>query len=263
MRYYFAGSKPSRSILEEVGANKILVSYLDFKGDEVETLKPTEQVFLDSGAFGAWSKGRVIDIQVYIEYLKKHKDRFAVYANLDVIGDPEKTLENQKIMEAAGLHPLPTVHYGADDKYLHFYGANYPYIALGGLVPLTKERAKLRNWLNHCFKILTPYIRDKGLKIHGFGMGSSDVLSQYPFYSADSTSWLAGAKYGTCYKWDSQAYKLRDIGFFKDKKTYMRGANLKLLEHYRERLKSDAKEFLKMEKDLTDLWTKRGIVWKD
>src|SRR5689334_21088468 len=127
MRYYFAGSKPSRSILEEVGATKILVSYLDFQKGEVETLKETEEVFLDSGAFGAWSKGRVIDIQEYIAYLN-HKDRFRVYANLDVIGDPEKTLENQKLMEAAGLSPLPTVHYGADDKYPHYYGSKYPYI---------------------------------------------------------------------------------------------------------------------------------------
>ena len=69
-------------------------------------------LFLDSGAFSAWNKGTSIDIKKYIKFIKKNEDLFTVYANLDVIGiggnqpnllTATKTLENQRIMEKAGL----------------------------------------------------------------------------------------------------------------------------------------------------------------
>ena len=42
-------------------------------------------VFLDSGAFSAWTRGMEIDIQKYIEFIKQNQDIITVYANLDVI----------------------------------------------------------------------------------------------------------------------------------------------------------------------------------
>ncbi len=42
-------------------------------------------VFLDSGAFTAWTKRVEIDIQKYIEFIKQNQDVLTVYANLDVI----------------------------------------------------------------------------------------------------------------------------------------------------------------------------------
>ena len=77
-------------------------------------------VFLDSGAFSAWTRGVEIDIQKYIEFIKQNQDVITVYANLDVISpgrfsmgtkeSAELTLRNQKIMEQAGLSPLPVFH---------------------------------------------------------------------------------------------------------------------------------------------------------
>ena len=89
------------------------------------TVEPFE-LFVDSGAYSAHKRGVSIDIQEYIAYLQDNKDYIDVYANLDVIGDPEATLENQKIMEEAGLSPLPCFHMGEDWKYLHLYVEHYP-----------------------------------------------------------------------------------------------------------------------------------------
>ena len=75
-------------------------------------------LFLDSGAYSAWSKGIEINIDEYIEFVKKYKDNLTVYANLDDINSPEKTWENQRYMESKGLKPLPCFHYGEDVKYL-------------------------------------------------------------------------------------------------------------------------------------------------
>ena len=122
-------------------------------------IKNKVQLFLDSGAFSAWTQGVEIDIQEYIEFIKKHKDIIEVYANLDIIsrGDTsaakkeaaQKTLKNQIIMEKAGLAPLPVFHVGEPLKYLKYYMSNYEYIALGGMVG--KQKSTLSPWLDNCF----------------------------------------------------------------------------------------------------------------
>lgn len=160
--------------------------------------KSKVSLFLDSGAFSVWSRGIEINIQEYIEFIKKYEKYIDTYAGLDSVGDPEKTLENQKIMEKAGLNPLPCFHYGSDESYLKHYLKNYDYIALGGMVPIsTKDLIK---WLD---KLFCDYICDsKGIpkvKIHGFGLTSLKLILRYPWYSVDSTSWVMTSRFGSVY----------------------------------------------------------------
>lgn len=139
-------------------------------------------LFLDSGAYSAKSKGVEIDIYKYIEFIKEYKSDITVYANLDVIGDAEATLKNQKIMESEGLTPLPCFHRGEDWKYLDYYVANYDYIALGG-VAQRKDKNHYTAWLNRCWDIIcdTPDGMPK-VRVHGFGITSLDVMMKYPWY---------------------------------------------------------------------------------
>lgn len=255
MKFYFAGSMWYM-------AQKGLMSYI--APQQVSKIKEGQDVILDSGAFTAWSKGKKIDIDKYADYLLKHKDKFTIYANLDVIGNEEKTLENQKYLESKyGLKPLPTLHYGASMEKLKYYAENYDYIALGGLVPYAREPVVLRNWLNKCFKILMPYVLSKSLKIHGFGIGSAEILKTYPFYSSDSSGWLSGGKFGTVVTWDSQKMKMLSGIHFTDKDAYLkRGSNLKITGHYHERFKHNITEYEAMEKDITKLWEARGIKYE-
>ena len=153
------------------------------------------KICLDSGAFSAFSKGVVINLDEYISFIKEHEDILEVYANLDVIGDPEGTLKNQKYMESKGLKPLPTFHYGEPIKYLKYYLDHYDYIALGGMVPIPTD--KLVVWLDELF---SEYLCDKkGLpvvKVHGFGMTVISLMIRYPWYSVDSTSWVLTGRFG-------------------------------------------------------------------
>src|SRR2546423_4074021 len=72
--------------------------------------RPFPDVFLDSGAFSAYSQGAKINIAAYCRYIFKYKHLLAVYSNLDVIGSAEGTLKNQRYMESKGLQPLPVFH---------------------------------------------------------------------------------------------------------------------------------------------------------
>ena len=162
-------------------------------------------VFLDSGAFSAWTKGVEIDIQKYIEFIKQNQDVITVYANLDVISkdrfsmgtkeSAEKTLRNQKIMEEAGLSPLPVFHIGEPFEYLEYYIDHYNYIGLGGMVGKSKQT--LSPWLDVVFG---KYVCDgKGypkVKVHGFGLTSVSLMVKYPWYSVDSATWIKVAIMG-------------------------------------------------------------------
>jgi len=152
-------------------------------------------LFLDSGAFSAFTQNQKIDIQEYIKFIKQNEEHIEIYANLDVIGDAEGTLKNQNIMEKAGLDPIPTFHFGEDVEYLRYYLKNYDHIALGGMVPISN--VDLQGWLDDIFG---NYICDKSgmptVKVHGFGMTAFTLMWRYPWYSLDSTSWLMTARMG-------------------------------------------------------------------
>lgn len=171
-------------------------------------MKNKVDLFLDSGAFSAWSQGASIDIYEYIEFIKKHKDVLTVYANLDVLpkgNDPKNkeeaaigTLANQRIMEEAGLNPLPVFHVGEPIKYLQYYIDRYDYMGFGGMVGQPKHT--LLPWLDSCFR---DYICDSTgmpkIKVHGFGLTSHSLMLRYPWYSVDSTSWILAARMGSIY----------------------------------------------------------------
>jgi hypothetical protein len=155
-------------------------------------------LFLDSGAFSAFTQGVSIDIQEYIQFIKENLQYLTVYANLDVIGSPEGTYRNQLLMEEKGLKPLPCFHYGEDPKWLLRYMKSHDYIALGGMVPIAN--IALQQWLDEIFSnfICGPDGIPK-VKVHGFGMTSHDLLWRYPWYSVDSTSWVVTGRLGGVY----------------------------------------------------------------
>jgi len=154
-------------------------------------------LFLDSGAFSAWSKGIEISIDEYADFIKEYKKYLTVYANLDVIGDPEATYKNQKYLEKKGLNPLPCFHFNTDIKYLKKYlEEGYDYIALGGMVGTPGK--KLMPWLDGLFaKYLTDQEGWPVCKIHGFGVTSLKILLRYPWFSVDSTSWVKTGRFGS------------------------------------------------------------------
>ena len=91
-------------------------------------------LFLDSGAYSAFTQDIEINIDDYIQYIKDNRAHISQYASLDVIGDEQATLDNYKHMKEHDLEPIPTYHYGDKIKYLEYYLSNNDYIALGGLV---------------------------------------------------------------------------------------------------------------------------------
>ncbi len=161
-----------------------------------------EKVFLDSGAFSAWSKGVEIDMPKYCRYIQENADIIrveddAIVASvLDSIGDDLGTYKNQKAMEKLGVRPLPCFHFGEDPRYLEYYVANYSYITLGGMV--AQSTKALHMWLDDIWdKYLTDGAGRPKTKVHGFGLTTPVLMKKYPWWSVDSSSWVQVAANGS------------------------------------------------------------------
>lgn len=176
----------------------LLESYHYYNTDKVcdATRQGGERVFLDSGAFSAYTQGVEIDLPKYCDFIKRNSDIIEVASVLDAVGDPLKTYQNQLAMEAHGVRPLPCFHYGEDERYLDYYAANYEYITLGGMVPISTPNLLL--WLDRLWeKHLTDGSGRPRLKVHGFGLTTISLMKRYPWYSVDSSSWVQISSVGS------------------------------------------------------------------
>lgn len=163
--------------------------------------RENRKVFLDSGAFSAFTMGVDVDLPAYCKYIKDNEDIIEIIDGnicasvLDSIGSAEGTYENQKAMEKLGVTPLPCFHYGEDERWLEWYVANYDHITIGGMVPISTPQLKI--WLD---RIWNKYLIDGAgrpkINLHGFGLTTISLMERYPWYSVDSSSWVQIAANG-------------------------------------------------------------------
>lgn len=137
-------------------------------------------VLLDSGAYSADQQNTEVNIDEYMDYIRKSDVRY--YFNLDVIGNDDASWDNQRIMESNGLHPLPVYHIEDNPKYLEKCISDYKYFALGGMAGGVHENTRQR-FLDTCFDLIcdTPDRLPK-CKVHGLGLASPILVGRYPWY---------------------------------------------------------------------------------
>lgn len=166
------------------------------------------KVFLDSGAFSAYTLGATLRVEDYCDYIIRNheiirfEDGNMMASVLDGIGDAQKTYENQLYMEKIfrdrgwPMRPLPCFHFGEDTRYLEHYVKNYDYITLGGMVGASTDQ--LSKWLT---KIWENYLYDGSgrarIKVHGFGITAVPLMEGFDWYSCDSSSWIQSAAFGS------------------------------------------------------------------
>lgn len=165
-------------------------------------------LMLDSGAFSAWTRGEVIDVYDYIEFVKAHGDLFTAIVGLDVIpgtygkrrsvADVERAVaqskDNLEAMRDAGIKPIPIYHQNENIKHLEDMLANgEDYI---GISPSGDAVSMNMPWFKKVFHVITNSEGYPIVKTHGFGVTSVPVMVSFPWYSVDSLSWVMKAAYG-------------------------------------------------------------------
>lgn len=270
MKIYLAGIESTNTIMPYFAyqPRHVLISYYGLRKKEFPKITCTKDVFLDSGAYSAWTHKTTLDVHEYAQFVAKNLPYIRQYANLDVKGSVEKTIENQKALEEHGLTPLPVFHVNTKRwDVLEEYISKYEYIALGAIAGEKAGRKPLEQLLNEVFRRVK---RNPMTKFHGFGLTQQWCLEEYPFFSVDSTSWLAPIQYGNA----TMLPGIKSGATFKEKsdkifKMSMKVASVvdihaesKPLKATR-RLELSVRAYNEYEDFLTALWKKRGIVWNE
>lgn len=166
------------------------------------------KTFCDSGAYGAAHSGKEINLDQYIEFINNTPD-CDVFAVLDEIPWPTVNVETAKISSDNTwknyVYMLERVkpeyrdklvcayHMGESEeslkRILHGIDGYKPsYIALGGRAGFPTKN--LYTFLDNNFWRWIKESENPNVKVHAFGVTVFEMLERYPWYSADSTTWL-------------------------------------------------------------------------
>lgn len=274
MKIYHAGAgNDSHELYHVAGVRRSLISYAH-AGEAfrfwVDAQPADADVFLDSGAFSAWSDGKRIDLDQYCDYLKGHADRLAAYAALDVIGDWRASAGNLDVMLRAGLSPVPTFHRGSPLCELDRLARVHRHIAVGGLMSHLgrkvhrQTRADLQPHLDAVFSVLE---RHWPVRVHVFGVAAHQwVLERYPIYSADSATVKIGASLGTYARFSAGTVRWKY--WWEDVPETLDGALGDVAGNGKRsareaRWRESTRSLTALERYTTDLWSAKGVVWDE
>lgn len=244
--YVTSSSKLYTEGLRKAGCKYQLRSFYFLKSPDSRTLIDKDYDLIDSGGFSARINGATIDVREYAKFLNQYQIRLAF--NLDT-NSVKETLYNQKFLDTncPNTYILPVYHVSdfVDDKYrklLDYYIAmGYKYIGIGGVAGARNNREQERRFYNYVFA------RTKGdIRCHGLGITSEKILRAYPWYSCDSSSFLAPARFASMKTASDKMAKV-----------------LARTRRYDERVLMDLPYWQKLERSTNLLWKKRGITWEE
>lgn len=217
--YFAAGSSGSaEEEFNALGCNRLFswIEKSNIKRWSKINTNPECKLFIDSGAYSAYTKGIEIDLDEYIQFLNDNDDRITVCADLDTITlqprthqdfiqadiNSQHTWDNYLYMIKRVKSPhkiLPVFHQWEKWKWLHNMleyvdesGNHVPYIGLSPKLDSSEDKCI---FLKECFNIIKNS-SNPNVKTHAFGMTTLSVLERFPLTSADSTTWVLVAAYG-------------------------------------------------------------------
>lgn len=224
---YFAGkiTKAVNTELYNLGINQ-LFSYMNDRGEIdhwvglMRKYGKKGKLFIDSGAFTAWTQNKYINVDDYIHFINDRADCIDYYGQVDAIpgtitrkptiaeiqAATKKTWDNYIYMYYRMVNPkglMYTFHVGEPYWQLKRAlmwkdknGEPMECLALGGMVG--KNRETQLEFIEKCFSIIK-HSPNPNIKVHAFGLIAPNVLEAYPFYSADSSGWLQVGQNGSVY----------------------------------------------------------------
>jgi hypothetical protein len=170
---------------------------------------------IDSGAHTAFYTGEKLDVEAYIQYLNSIDDHVKVSVQADRVPNhgangiedfeiaPKENWENYLYMREKLKSPeklLPVFHIGESFDWLlnmiNWRGENGEKVSYIGIAARQEDPwpHKIR-FIEKCFAVIKKSSQPD-IKTHALGMTKLIVLEQYPFTSADSTTWVINAAMG-------------------------------------------------------------------
>jgi len=165
-----------------------LVYANDMMKTKVKEVADRADFWIDSGAFTAWKKGTEISVEEWEASLETLPIRPERYFTLDVIGNPERTLQNYKQIRSMGYDPIPIFTRGDDPKMLDYYFDQTELVGVGGVARGQPSDRRYIKWL-------MPYIDER--PVHLLGFAAREFIGYYKPYSVDTSTWASGFMFGS------------------------------------------------------------------
>lgn len=202
------------NILYDMGIRNFLMSfhYIQNRHTSMEKMYGGKGIkfFIDSGAHTYQNDPKYADVTVeewekhlqkYLRWAEKNKEYIFAIASFDyenMVGAEVVFEWNKKYFEPFMLRTgIPVCFVWHQTSYVpwEFYCKRYPYVGFsavntdGVAIEIDEFKDKLRT------------AEKNDSLVHGFGMTRTSMLTQLPFYTADSTTWLVGLQYGEVNYW--------------------------------------------------------------
>lgn len=232
-----------------------------------------QRLILDSGAFSAWSIGESVDIDAYADWAAEVKETYAdvLAVNLDVIPGEmgrtstkkervegmRKSLKNADYLRSKGLNVMEVFHQDEPETFLNDLLDRLPIGGTLGISPrndvahprrIAWQKAVLSKIMN---KVKSPAAIPR---MHGLAVTSKDMLTAFPYFSVDSSTFSSPYRYGTYLNEDVKSVTIADE--FLGKSPSM-GTGLAVHHMTRRSLEN----LLLLQDNMTQLWAKRGVQW--
>jgi hypothetical protein len=159
--------------------------------------KPVINLIMDSGAYSAHRLGIDVDIDEYAKFVRENGCHLAAAATLDYIFpddtniSAQKSLDNFDYLMDKGAKTMPIFHWGERIEFLDKmieHGADYI-----GLSASVKSMAASWPWYDLCWNHVTDSNGFPTVRYHAFGDTTPQALATYPWFSADSSTWVIAA----------------------------------------------------------------------
>lgn len=196
----------TRPLLKDVPY--ILESFYYFSEFQKPLTKNAELFLLDSGAFTFMNgaKGKVdwdSYIEKYIAFINENDIKHYFELDIDsIVGYGEVKRIRSRLESETGKKSIPVWHKSRGVEEYKRLVNNYDYIAVGGFAMKHISRDEYP-----IIKRMVRYAYDNGVKVHGLGFTPKEV-TQYKFYSVDSTTWLSCRRFGSLFKFDGDKMKM-------------------------------------------------------
>lgn len=178
------------------------------------------KILIDSGAFTFFKDPQYKDktlewwetyLKNYTEFVRTHRNYIFACVELDIdslVGAEQVQEWREKYfypLEQEGINVIYLYHLDKDLDYFETLCKRHAYVGFSYLeikrnIEDTNEREMLIETL---FNIAKKY----RTAIHGFAITGNKMLMKYPFFSADSTTYLAGAQFGEINYFEAGALK--------------------------------------------------------
>lgn len=184
----------------------ILLSFINVNNYAPEIIPSCKDFMMDSGAFTYRNKaGNNVDwieyINRYSKFIKEHKIKNYFELDIDNIVGYDKVKEfRQRLEQNTGIAPIPVWHTSRGLEEYSRMCEEYSYVAIGGIVG---GNLKMKNAYEKKFPYFIKEAHKNNCKIHGLGYTSDRGLKINHFDSVDSSSWLAGNKFGFVYNFQN------------------------------------------------------------